>query len=104
MDRKTKRVNQLRPFKMLAAEGTGLEPATPCGASDFESDSSPFGYPPGSNVAPTPRSGKACERAKLRRYETLTGVALVRRFRNNKGASPLTIPEDTTVTDAHQAE
>jgi hypothetical protein len=28
------------------AEGTGLEPATPCGASDFESDSSPFGYPP----------------------------------------------------------
>src|SRR3954470_858971 len=33
------------------AEGTGLEPATPCGASDFESDSSPFGYPPRSNLA-----------------------------------------------------
>ncbi len=32
--------------RLRTAEGTGLEPATPCGASDFESDSSPFGYPP----------------------------------------------------------
>src|SRR3954464_15308263 len=40
------------------AEGTGLEPATPCGASDFESDSSPFGYPPGSNVAVTSGADK----------------------------------------------
>src|SRR5437868_6726263 len=31
-----------------AAEGKGLEPSTPCGATDFESVSSPFGYPPGS--------------------------------------------------------
>ncbi len=29
------------------AEGKGLEPSTPCGATDFESVSSPFGYPPG---------------------------------------------------------
>jgi len=28
------------------AEGKGLEPSTPCGATDFESVSSPFGYPP----------------------------------------------------------
>jgi hypothetical protein len=43
------------------AEGTGLEPATPCGASDFESDSSPFGYPPGSNVAVSLALDKAFE-------------------------------------------
>lgn len=30
----------------VTAEGTGVEPATPCGASDFESDRSPFAYPP----------------------------------------------------------
>ncbi len=32
----------------LQAEGTGFEPATPFGAPDFESGSSPFGYPPAS--------------------------------------------------------
>ena len=43
------------------AEGTGLEPATPCGASDFESDSSLFGYPPGSNVPVGLLRGKTAE-------------------------------------------
>ena len=32
--------------RWLEAEGTGLEPATHFWAIDFESTSSPFGYPP----------------------------------------------------------
>ena len=33
-------------LEVFQAEGKGLEPSTPCGATDFESVSSPFGYPP----------------------------------------------------------
>src|SRR5688572_4705377 len=36
----------LRMPLCFTAEGKGLEPSTPCGATDFESVSSPFGYPP----------------------------------------------------------
>ncbi len=37
----------LKNIEKNRAEGKGLEPSTGCPASDFESDSSPFGYPPG---------------------------------------------------------
>ena len=33
-----KAAKTLRRRLVIRAEGTGLEPATPCGASDFESD------------------------------------------------------------------
>lgn|GEM_PF-3516443 len=37
------------PF-FMSAEGTGLEPATPCGAIDFESTSSPIRIPSGADI------------------------------------------------------
>ena len=49
---KTKKGSQVPEFQgaaslvSLRAEGMGLEPTTGFPASDFESDSSPFGYPP----------------------------------------------------------
>ncbi len=43
------------------AEGTGVEPATPCGASDFESDRSPFAYPPGIDLPGHSPLGKGNE-------------------------------------------
>ena len=51
--------------RSFQAEGTGLEPATGCPASDFESDSSPFGYPPGLILAAS-RLGKTGDRAARR--------------------------------------
>lgn len=41
---------QLASLAFTKAEGKGLEPSTPCGATDFESVSSPFGYPPGETI------------------------------------------------------